>query len=260
MTTPNTPEDPETHMPLIEHLIELRTRIMRSLIAIAVIFIGLVYFSNNIYEIVSKPIRDQLPAGTHMIATDVTSTFFAPFKLTMVVALFLAMPVILHQVWKFISPGMYAHEKKIAVPVLFISVVLFYSGIAFAHFVIFPVIMKFFTMTAPDSVIVTPDIAQYLGIALKLFFAFGLAFEIPVFTMLLVWSGIMDLAELKKKRPYVIVVCFVVGMFLTPPDPFSQSMLAIPMCLLFELGLLLSRMIVKAKQETGEPEEEQESA
>ena len=159
MTTSNTPDDPNTHMPLISYLIELRSRL------ITAIFIGLVYFSNNIYEFVSKPIRDQLPAGSHMIATDITSTFFAPIKLTMVVSLFLAMPVILHQMWKFISPGLYAHEKKIAIPMLILSVVLFYSGIAFAHFVIFPVIMKFFTMIGPHSVMVTPDIAQYLSIA-----------------------------------------------------------------------------------------------
>ncbi len=247
MTTPNTPDDPTTHMPLIAHLVELRQRIMYALLAMLIVFCGLVYFSNDIYEIVSKPIRDQLPAGTTMIATDITATFFAPIKLTMVVAFFLAMPVVLHQVWKFVSPGLYAHEKKFAVPLLVVSVLLFYGGIAFAHFVIFPVMMQFFVMSGPESVTVTPDISEYLAIALKLFFAFGLAFEIPVFTVLLVWSGITSVDDLKQKRPYVIVFCFIFGMLLTPPDPFSQSMLAIPMCLLFELGLLMSRMVTARK-------------
>lgn len=245
MTTPNTPDDPTTHMPLIAHLVELRQRLMYALLAMLIVFCGLVYFANDIYEIVSKPIRDQLPEGTTMIATDITSTFFAPIKLTLVVAFFLAMPVVLHQAWRFVSPGLYAHEKKFAIPVLFISVLLFYSGIAFAHFVIFPVIMQFFTMTGPESVTVTPDISSYLSVALKLFFAFGLAFEIPVFTLLLIWSGATTVKDLGEKRPYVIVGCFVFGMLLTPPDPFSQSMLAIPMCLLFELGLLMGRMIGK---------------
>lgn len=245
MTTPNTPDDPTTHMPLIQHLVELRQRIMHALLALLIVFCGLVYFANDIYEIVSQPIRDQLPEGTTMIATDITATFFAPIKLTLVVAFFLAMPVVLHQAWRFVSPGLYAHEKKFAIPLLIISVVLFYSGIAFAHFIIFPVMMEFFVMTGPESVTVTPDISAYLGIALKLFFAFGLAFEIPVFTLLLIWSGITSVDDLREKRPYVIVFCFIFGMLLTPPDPFSQSMLAIPMCLLFELGLLMGRVIGK---------------
>lgn len=245
MTTPNTPDDPTTHMPLIAHLVELRQRLMHALLAMLIVFCGLVYFANDIYEIVSKPIRDQLPEGTTMIATDITATFFAPIKLTLVVAFFLAMPVVLHQAWRFVSPGLYAHEKKFAIPLLFISVLLFYGGIAFAHFVIFPVMMQFFVMTGPESVTVTPDISAYLSIALKLFFAFGLAFEIPVFTLLLIWSGITSVDDLKEKRPYVIVFCFIFAMLLTPPDPFSQSMLAIPMCLLFEFGLLMGRTIGK---------------
>lgn len=249
MTTPNTPDDPTTHMPLIAHLVELRQRIMYALLAMLVVFCGLVYFANDIYEIVSKPIRDQLPAGTTMIATDITATFFAPIKLTMVVAFFLAMPVVLHQVWRFVSPGLYAHEKKFAIPLLAISVVLFYAGVAFAHLAIFPIMMQFFVMTGPESVTLTPDISAYLSIALKLFFAFGLAFEIPVFTVLLIWSGIVSVDDLREKRPYVIVFCFIFGMLLTPPDPFSQSMLAIPMCLLFECGLLMGRLIKRTPTE-----------
>ena len=205
----NTPEDPNTHLPLIEHLIELRDRLLKAIMVILVIFAGLFYFANDIYEIVSKPIRDQLPEGTTMIATDVTATFFAPFKLTLVMSLFLAMPFVLHQFWKFISPGLYAHEKKMAIPLLTSSILLFYSGIAFAHFVIFPLIMAFFTSVGPESVTVTPDISQYLGIALKLFFAFGLAFEIPIATMLVIWSGIASAKSLAAKRPYIVVFCFV---------------------------------------------------
>ena len=238
----NNDSNPEGHLTLIGHLVELRNRLMKSLLAILVVFLSLIYFANDIYEIVSQPIRDQLPEGTTMIATDITSTFFAPFKLTLVVSFFVAMPVILGQAWRFIAPGLYAHEKKYAIPLLVLSIVLFYSGIAFAHFVIFPLIMNFFVLASPENVTVAPDIAQYLTIALKLFFAFGLAFEIPIATMLLIWSGATTVQTLSKKRPYVILFCFVFGMLLTPPDPFSQSMLAIPMWLLFELGLLFGRL------------------
>ncbi|HAG97030.1 MAG: twin-arginine translocase subunit TatC [Pseudomonadales bacterium] len=242
--------EPEANLTLIGHLVELRDRVMKSLLAILIVFMSLIYFANDIYELVAKPIRDQLPEGTTMIATDVTSTFFAPFKLTLVVAFFLAMPVILGQIWRFIAPGLYAHERKFALPLLVLSVLLFYSGIAFAHFVIFPLIMNFFVMASPENVTVTPDIAQYLTIALKLFFAFGLAFEIPIATMLLILSGVTTVKDLASKRPYVILFCFVFGMLLTPPDPFSQSMLAVPMWLLFEMGLLIGRLIKRSPKET----------
>ncbi|MGB3622096.1 twin-arginine translocase subunit TatC [Ketobacter sp. MCCC 1A13808] len=245
------PDTTDSNLTLIGHLVELRQRVMKSLLAILIVFLALIYFSNDIYELVSKPIRDQLPAGTTMIATDITSTFFAPFKLTLVVAFFLAMPVVLGQAWRFIAPGLYDHERKYAVPLLAMSVLLFYGGIAFAHFVIFPLIMNFFVLASPENVTVAPDIASYLTIALKLFFAFGLAFEIPIATMLLIWSGITDVQDLSKKRPYVILFCFVFGMLLTPPDPFSQSMLAIPMWLLFEVGLLLGRVVKKRGNESG---------
>ncbi len=240
----DTPRDtPSDQLTLIGHLVELRDRILKSILAIAVIFISLIYFANDIYELVAKPIRDQLPEGSTMIATDITSTFFAPFKLTLVVSFFLAMPVLLAQAWRFIAPGLYDHEKRYAIPLLVVSVLLFYSGIAFAHFVIFPLIMQFFVLASPENVVVSPDISSYLNIALKLFFAFGAAFEIPVATLLLIWSGITNVKDLSAKRPYVILFCFVFGMLLTPPDPFSQSMLAIPMWLLFELGLLFGRLI-----------------
>jgi sec-independent protein translocase protein TatC len=242
---PASNQEQDTPMPLIEHLIELRQRLLVAVGSILFIFLGLIYFANDIYLIVSKPIRDQLPEGTTMIATDVTATFFAPFKLTAVVALFLAMPVVLHQIWKFISPGLYTHEKKVAIPILASSVLLFYAGIAFAHFIIFPIIMAFFVSSGPESITVTPDISQYLSIALALFFAFGAVFEIPVAIVLLVWSGVTSTADLADKRRYIIVICFIIAMLLTPPDPLSQSLLAIPMCLLFELGLLLARLVEK---------------
>jgi len=247
----------EGNLPLLEHLIELRDRLLRAVLSVLVIFCGLFYFANDIYEIVSKPIRDQLPEGSSMIATDITATFFAPFKLTLMVSLFLAMPVVLHQIWKFVSPGLYAHEKKLAIPMLISSILLFYSGIAFAHFVIFPLIMEFFTHIGPTSVEITPDITQYLAIALKLFFAFGLAFEIPIAVMLVIWSGAATVSSLSEKRPYIVVGCFIFGMLLTPPDPFSQSMLAIPMWMLFEVGLLFGRLVDKSKKEKKEQDQEE---
>ncbi|AUM12248.1 twin-arginine translocase subunit TatC [Ketobacter alkanivorans] len=252
MSKQNQPADKGANLTLIGHLVELRDRIMKSLLAILVMFVSLIYFANDIYELVAKPIRDQLPEGTTMIATDITSTFFAPFKLTLVVAFFLAMPVVLAQIWRFIAPGLYAHERKFALPLLVLSVLLFYSGIAFAHFVIFPLIMNFFVMASPENVTVTPDIAQYLSIALKLFFAFGLAFEIPIATIILILSGVTTVKDLSSKRPYVILFCFVFGMLLTPPDPFSQSMLALPMWMLFEVGLLIGRLIKRNKPEDDE--------
>ncbi|OUS28307.1 twin arginine-targeting protein translocase TatC [Gammaproteobacteria bacterium 45_16_T64] len=256
MTKPNQ----EGNLPLIGHLIELRDRLLKGIASILVIFCGLFYFANDIYEIVSKPIRDQLPEGSSMIATDITATFFAPFKLTLMVSLFLAMPVILHQVWRFISPGLYAHEKRLAIPMLMSSILLFYGGIAFAHFVIFPLIMEFFTHIGPQTVEITPDISQYLAIALKLFFAFGLAFEIPIAVMLVVWSGAATVKSLSEKRAYIVVGCFIFGMLLTPPDPFSQSMLAIPMWMLFEVGLLFGRLVDKSKKEKSERDEEDQTS
>ncbi|WP_263082069.1 twin-arginine translocase subunit TatC [Endozoicomonas sp. Mp262] len=231
--------------PLVQHLLELRSRVLKSLVAVLVVFAGLFYFSNDIYFLVSEPLRAQLPAGSSMIATEVTSPFLAPFKLTIVLSLFVAIPFILHQAWAFISPGLYRHEKRLAIPLLIASVFLFYLGISFAYFVVFPLIFSFFTTVGPDSVTVMTDINRYLDFILKLFFAFGVAFEIPVATVLLVWSGVTTVDKLSKKRPYVVVGCFVVGMFLTPPDVISQSLLAVPMWLLFESGVFLSRLIKK---------------
>ena len=232
----------DQNQPLFQHLLELRARIIRSTIAIFIVFAGLFYFSSDIYEFISQPLRVYLPEGTSMIATDVASPFLAPFKLTLVLSLFIAIPYILHQIWAFISPGLYRHEKRLAVPLLVASVVLFYSGMAFAYFVVFPLVFGFFTSIGPDSVAVMTDINSYLNFILKLFFAFGLAFEIPVATVLLIWSGVSDVDSLAKKRPYIIVGCFVLGMLLTPPDVISQTLLAAPMWLLFEVGILFARL------------------
>ncbi|MDO6562453.1 twin-arginine translocase subunit TatC [Amphritea sp. 1_MG-2023] len=251
MIDPNQSDDEQ---PIVSHLVELRSRLMRALLAILILFICLFYFANNLYEVVSAPLTALLPAGTSMIATDVTSPFFAPFKLTLVLSIFLAMPIILHQVWGFISPGLYKHEKRLAVPLLASSIVLFYTGIAFAYFVVFPLIFGFFTSVGPENVAVMTDISSYLNFVLKIFFAFGVVFEIPIATLLLVWSGITDVRSLREKRAYVIVGCFVLGMLLTPPDVISQTLLALPMWLLFELGIVLA-VIVKRKTPETEAEE-----
>ncbi|WOG28558.1 twin-arginine translocase subunit TatC [Endozoicomonas sp. 8E] len=232
----------QSEQPLIQHLLELRARVLKSMVITLLFFVGLFYFSNDIYELVSEPLRLLMPEGTSMIATDVASPFFAPFKLSLVLSLFLAIPFILHQVWGFIAPGLYKNEKHLAIPLLITSVILFYAGVAFAYFVVFPLIFGFFTTTGPETVTMMTDISSYLNFILKLFFAFGLAFEIPVATLLLIWSGISTIESLSKKRPYIVVGCFVIGMLLTPPDVISQSLLAGPMWLLFELGLLFARM------------------
>lgn len=228
--------------PLVSHLLELRERVLKSLLAVCLVFLGLFYFSNDIYNLLALPLIAQLPEGSQMIATGIVSPFLAPFKLTLVVSLFVAMPFVLHQIWSFVAPGLYAHEKKMAIPLLMLSIILFYGGIAFAYFVVLPLAMGFLMHVGPESVQVMPDINEYLAAALKLFFAFGLAFEIPVATILSVWSGFLSVQDLKGKRPYVLVGCFVLGMLLTPPDVISQIMLAVPMYILFELGILFSHI------------------
>ena len=238
-------DDSQAQMPLVAHLTELRTRLLRCVGAIFLIFAGLFYFAQDIYTFVSAPLRAYLPPNATMIATDVASPFIAPFKLTMIVALFLAMPVILQQVWGFIAPGLYKHEKRIAMPLLASSIVLFYAGMAFAYYLVFPIIFHFFASVTPEGVSMMTDINSYLDFVLTLFFAFGVAFEIPVAVVLLIWIGVVDVAYLRKIRPYVIIGCFVVGMVLTPPDIFSQTLLAVPMWLLFEVGILFGSLVHK---------------
>ena len=239
----------DQEQPLISHLVELRQRLMRSVLAVFILFLALFYFANDLYLFLSAPLTALLPEGTSMIATDVTSPFFAPFKLTLVAAIGLAMPYILHQIWSFIAPGLYANEKRLAIPLLVSSIILFYAGIAFAYFVVFPLIFGFFTSVGPENVAVMTDISSYLNFVLKLFFAFGLAFEVPIATLLLIKSGAITAKDLASKRAYVVVVCFVFGMLLTPPDVISQSLLAIPMWLLFEVGLFMSRFLVSKPEE-----------
>ncbi|QTL36368.1 MULTISPECIES: twin-arginine translocase subunit TatC [Pseudoalteromonas] len=244
-----------TNSGFIGHLIELRNRLIKALLSILIIFVSLVYFANDIYAFVAAPLVESLPANSTMIATDVTAPFFAPFKLTLFVSLFLAVPMILHQIWGFLAPGLYQHEKRMLMPILLSSILLFYAGIAFCYFVVMPIILGFFTAVGPDMMTLSPDISSYLGFILKLFFAFGVAFEIPVAIMLLCWSGVTTTESLAQKRPYIIVGVFVVAMFLTPPDVLSQTLLAVPMALLFELGLLLARLYSKKPVAEEEPHE-----
>ena len=241
----NPQQSQDQSLPLVAHLTELRDRLLRSVLAILIVFLGLFYFANDIYFFVSEPLRRFLPEGTSMIATEVASPFLAPFKLTLVTAIVVAMPYILYQLWSFIAPGMYQNEKRIAIPLLASSIILFYLGLAFAYYVVFPLVFGFFSGIGPEGVSYTPDIARFLDIALKLFFAFGIAFEIPIATVILIWAGIVDAQSLAEKRPYVVVGCFVFGMLLTPPDVISQSLLAIPMWLLFEVGIIFGRLIEK---------------
>ena len=237
----STEQDPP--MSLIAHLTELRDRLLRAVLAIVVGFVVLFPFANEIYGFVSAPLRALMPAGSTMIATGVASPFLTPFKLSLVLAIFLAIPVILFQIWGFIAPGLYQKEKRIAVPLLASSVLLFYAGAAFAYFVVFPLIFAFFTSVGPDSVQVMTDINSYLDFVLKLFLAFGIAFEMPIVAVVLIWTGTTTADSLAAKRPYLILGCFVFGMLLTPPDVISQSLLAIPMWLLFELGVFFGRLL-----------------
>ncbi|MDC9593972.1 Sec-independent protein translocase subunit TatC [Xenorhabdus sp. IM139775] len=230
--------------PLISHLIELRKRILNSLITVLIVFLALVYFSNDIYRLIAAPLMDQLPKGANMIATDVASPFFTPIKLTVMVSVFVSAPMILYQVWAFIAPALYKHERRLIMPLLFSSSVLFYLGMAFAYFVVFPIAFGFFINTVPAGVVISTDISNYLSFVMALFMAFGVSFEIPIAIILLCWSGVVTPESLKRKRPYILVGAFVVGMLLTPPDVFSQTLLAVPMYLLFELGILLSQFYV----------------
>lgn len=240
----------QTPQIVVGHLRQIRTRLLRCILAIAVLFAAIFPFAQPLYTFISAPLRAFLPAGASMIATSVTSPLMAPFKLTLMTALFVAMPVLLHQAWGMIAPAVYRTERRVAVLLLIASVLLFYAGMAFAFFLVFPMMFGFFASVTPDGVEMMTDIALYLDFILALFLAFGLAFEIPVATFLVIWAGMTDVDTLARSRPYVIVGCFVVGMLLTPPDVFSQTMLAVPMWMLFELGLLASRMVVKRRSAT----------
>lgn len=224
-------------MPLVTHLIELRNRLLFCLAAVSVVFLVLVPFANDIYSFVAAPLQATLPEQGVMIATEIAAPFLTPFKLAFFVAFVIAIPVVLYQLWAFLAPGLYDNEKGLIAPLLISSILLFYIGVGFAYVVVFPLVFAFLTSMAPDGVAVMPDIASYLDFAVKLFLAFGIVFEIPIATFLLIRSGVVSAEDLAKKRPYIIVACFVVGMLLTPPDIVSQVLLAVPMWLLFECGV-----------------------
>ena len=232
---------------LLSHLVELRSRLLKVAAAIVAVFIVLLPFTRQIFALVSQPLREVLP-GNQMIATAVASPLLTPFKLTFFVALFIAMPVVLYQTWAFVAPGLYKKEKRFAVPLLASSILLFYAGIAFAYFVVFPLMFGFFTAVAPDGVEVMTDIASYLDFISMIVLAFGIAFEVPVATVLVVWTGLTTPAKLAKARPYVFLLAFVMGMFLTPPDIISQTLLAVPVYLLYELGIFMSRFFVPDRE------------
>lgn len=239
----------DKEQPLVQHLLELRTRLLHIVYFLLVVFLCLFPFATEIYAIVSAPLQAVLPKGTSMIATDVISPFLTPLRLTFYVALFIAVPFILYQIWAFIAPGLYKHEKQLALPLLASSVVLFFAGMAFAYFLVLPMLFKFTMGIELEGVSTMTDITKYLDLVLHMFFAFGFAFEIPVATVLLIHAGIVSPEGLASKRRYAIVGCFIIGMLLTPPDIFSQTLLAVPMWMLFEAGLFFGRLVQKRKEE-----------
>lgn len=239
--TAQTPDE----MPLMSHFIELRTRFIRIFLAVLVVFLALAGFSRDLYDFISNPLVALLPKEASLIATDVASGFLAPIRLSFFVALFITVPFILAQIWGFIAPGLYKHEKKAALPLLLSAIVLFYLGVAFAYFIVLVPALKFFVMFAPDNVLPMTDIDSYLNFVVKLFLVFGVMFEIPVVTLILVLMRLVSVQSLADKRRYIIVGCFAIAAVVTPPDGASMIMLAVPMCLLFELGLLMARALVK---------------
>jgi len=231
----------------ISHLIELRDRLLRSVIAVIVIFLGLFHWANDLYTLLAEPLLHALPKGGQLIATEVTAPFLVPIKVTLMAAFLIALPYILYQIWAFIAPGLYSHEKRLGVPLIVASVVLFFCGMAFAYFMVFPVVFGFITGVAPVGVAVMTDISKYLDFVMTMFMAFGITFEVPVVVVLLVKIGVVSVSKLREIRPYVIVGAFVIGAIFTPPDVISQSMLAVPLWLLYELGIIVASFISKQK-------------
>ena len=248
----------EHEAPFMSHLVELRDRLLRAVLVILVIFLGLFTFSNELYSLLAEPLLVHLPQGSSMIATEVASPFLTPFKLSMVTAIFISMPFILYQLWSFIAPGLYKHEKSMAFPLLFSSIVLFYLGMVFAYFVVFPLMFGFFTGIQLQGVTMMTDITKYLDFVLKMFFAFGMAFEVPIATIIVIATGMTTAEKLADKRPYIIVVAFIAGMLLTPPDVVSQMLLAIPMWILFEFGLIFSRILTRKRERLAKEQEAKE--
>lgn len=240
-------ESIESEQPFLSHLFELRDRLLRIIILVLVVFLGLFFVANDLFTMVAQPLMDAYPGD--IIAVGILSPFLTPIKLALVASIFLSIPFIFYQMWAFIAPGLYKHERKLVMPLVVSSTILFYLGVLFAYYVVFPLVFTFLSKIAPDGVNAMPDIAAYLDFVLTLFFAFGLAFEIPIATIILVWMGMVTPEQLTKKRPYVIVGAFVIGMFLTPPDIISQTLLAIPMWVLFEMGIFFSRFFVRTEEE-----------
>ena len=232
---------------LLSHLLELRERLMRAVIAIVVLFIPAAFYSNPIFDFLAKPLSAQLPKGSSLIATGVMTTFTTPLKLSFMVALFAAMPYVLYQLWGFVAPGLYRHEKRFAVPLLVSSIVLFYVGVAFAYFLVFPMMFSFFVATTPHGVQMMTDINSYMDFALTMFFAFGVAFEVPVAVVLLVAMGIVNVEKLTKIRGYILIVVFIVAAMITPPDAVSMTIMAVPMYLLYEGGILFARIVARSR-------------
>ena len=253
--SPEEYENEDQELTFLEHLVELRSRLLKATAAVLIILVCLLPFARTIYEKLAAPLTAVLPEGSSMIAIDVASPFLTPFKMALLLALILAIPVVLYQVWAFVAPALYRHEKRLAKPMLYSSVVLFYAGCAFAYFVVFPLVFGFFTSRAPDGVTVMTDISKYLDFVTTLFLAFGITFEVPIATIILVATGITTTKQLASYRGYVLVGAFALGMLLTPPDIVSQTLLAVPMWMLFEFGLLMSRILVKKKDDEGEKEE-----
>lgn len=235
--------------PLVSHLIELRDRVLRMVLVVLAVFLVLFPFANDLYTLVAGPMREALPTGSTMISTKPIDPFLIPFKLSLQLAIFVAVPFILFQFWAFVAPGLYKHEKRLVVPLLISSTLLFYLGMAFAYFVVFPLVFTFLASTAPEGIEVATDMGSYLDFVMTLFFAFGVAFEVPIATIILVWTGVTTPAQLRQKRPYVVVGAFVLGMLLTPPDIISQTLLALPMWVLFELGIIFSGGFVRKPQD-----------
>ena len=249
MTSPEPEREPLVEGTLISHLLELRTRLMRSLFAVILVAIPFMIYSNELFTFIAKPLLKVLPAGASLISTSITAPLLTPFKLSFYIALIAAMPYVLHQAWAFVAPGLYKHEKSFALPLLISSIVLFYAGVAFAYYVVFPLMFAFFTATTPPGVQMMADMTQYLDFVLVLFVAFGLAFEIPVAIVLLVWTGLVKLETLRKSRGYVLIAVFVQAAVITPPDVISQTMMALPMYGLYEIGIVMAGILAKKKLE-----------
>jgi sec-independent protein translocase protein TatC len=245
---------------LISHLIELRQRLLKAVIAVFVCFIPCAIFSDKLFTLVALPLIKKMPEGTSMIATSLISPFMAPLKLALFIALFIAMPYVLFQAWAFVAPGLYKREKRFAIPLMVSSILLFYAGVAFAYFVVFPLMFAFLTTTAPTGVQVMTDITNYLDFVLLLFFAFGIAFEMPVATVLLAATGLVRVETMAKNRGYVLLGIFVIAAFLTPPDALSQTAMAVPMWLLYEVGIILSRLLLRERLAQQRSEEQSASS